>query len=86
MPLYFFHIHNSIGFVEDEEGRELPDLDTARAEGLKGVRSILAEDVSKGHLDLDGRLDIADEQGRLVLTISFAEAVALSCQPEPRPH
>jgi hypothetical protein len=82
VPLYFFHVHNSIGFVEDEEGRELPDLETARAEGLKGVRSILAEDVSKGHLDLGGRLEVIDEQGRLVLTIAFADALDLSRQPE----
>lgn len=86
MPRYFFNVENGFGFVEDEEGRELPDLEAARAEALKGVRSILAEDVSKGRLDLDGRLDVKDEAGRVVLTISFAEAISLTCAPEPRQH
>lgn len=75
MPRYRFDIHNGIGFVADEEGRELADLAVAQAEGLKGVRSILAEDVLIGCLDLRGRLDIADAEGRILATISFDEAV-----------
>jgi hypothetical protein len=72
---YHFNIHNGAGFVEDEEGRELADLEAARAEGLKGIRSIVGEEVLKGILDLDGRLEVCDRDGTLVLTIPFAEAV-----------
>ena len=78
MPRYYFNIDNSIGFVADEEGRELPDLAEARAEGLKGVRSILAEDVLNGRLDLKGRLEIANEEGEILATMSFADAVDIS--------
>jgi hypothetical protein len=74
---YYFDIHNSIGLVEDEEGRDLPDLETARAEALKGIRSIVGEDLQKGVVDLCGRLEIRDEEGALVLTIPFAEAVEI---------
>ena len=74
---YHFNIHNGIGFVEDEEGRELADLAAARAEGLKGIRSIVCEDVQKGIVDLDGRLEIRDGEGALVLTIPFGEAVEI---------
>jgi hypothetical protein len=73
---YYFDIHNSIGFVEDEEGRDLPDLETARTEALKGIRSILGEDVQKGVVDLQGRLEIRDGDG-VILTIPFAEAVEI---------
>jgi hypothetical protein len=73
---YYFDIHNSIGFVEDEEGRDLPDLETARAEALKGIRSILGEDVQKGVVDLRGRLEIRDGDG-VILTIPFAEAIEI---------
>jgi hypothetical protein len=83
VPLYYFNVHNSIGFTEDEEGQQLADLDAARAEGLKGVRSILAEDVSRGHLDLAGRLEVVDGLGALVLTIPFSEAVAVE-PPVPK--
>lgn len=78
MPRYRFNVDNGTGFVADEEGRELADLDAARAEGLKGVRSILAEDVLDGRLDLEGRLDVVGEAGEILLTISFADAVKVS--------
>lgn len=77
MPHYHFHIHNSVGFIEDEEGRDLPDLETVRSEGLKGVRSILSEEVLEGKLDLRGRLDVVSENGEPVLTIRFTEAIEM---------
>ena len=75
MPLFYFHVHDGAGLVEDEEGRELANLETAREEGLKGVRSIVAEGVLHGRLDLNGRLDIVGADGEPLMTISFAEAV-----------
>jgi hypothetical protein len=75
MPRYRFNIHNGIGFVEDEEGRELPDLAAARAEAVKGIRSILAEDVAEGRVDLRGRIEVLDEADAPVLTIAFGDAV-----------
>lgn len=78
MPRYRFNVDNGTGFVADEEGRELPDLDAARAEGLKGVRSILAEDVLGGRLDLEGRLDVVADDGEVLFTIAFTEAVTVN--------
>jgi hypothetical protein len=75
MARYHFHIHDGAGFVEDEEGRELPDLEAARREGLRGIRSIVSEDLMNGVLDLRGRLEVVDDAGHRVLTIPFAEAV-----------
>jgi hypothetical protein len=63
--------------VPDEEGRELPDLEVARAEALKGVRGILAEDVLQGQLNLKGRLELLDEAGALLFTLPFAETVVI---------
>jgi hypothetical protein len=76
VPHYYFHVHNSIGFVEDEEGRELPDEASARVEAVKGIRSILSEDVLGGVLDLKGRIDVVEEgDARPALTVAFEEAV-----------
>ena len=36
MPLFFFHVCNGNGFVEDEEGRDLPDEAAARAIAIVG--------------------------------------------------
>jgi uncharacterized protein DUF6894 len=89
MPHYHFHLHNSVGSVEDEEGRDLPDLAAAREEGLGDIRSIIAEDVRHGRLDLCGRLEVVDGTGRLLLTLAFVDALDMSDEPEspeaPRP-
>lgn len=77
MPLYHFNIDNSIGFLADEEGRELAGPDEARAEALKGARSIIAEEVLLGRLDLRGRLEVVDRGGKVLMTIAFSEAVEI---------
>ena len=58
MSRYHFNIHNGLGFVEDEEGRELGAPAEARIEALKGARSIIADEVLQGRLDLRGRLEV----------------------------
>ncbi len=75
IPRYYFHVRNGNGLVEDDEGRNLPDRDTARAEALKGVRSMLSEDVLSGFLDLQGTIDVVEEAGEPVLSLDFGEAV-----------
>jgi len=75
MAHYRFNLHNSIGFVPDEEGRELAGLDEARAEAVKGVRSLVAEDALQGCIDLRGKLEVVDEGGAIVLTVLFGDAV-----------
>ena len=87
MARYYFNLHNSIGFVRDEEGRELSDIETARAEAIRGARSVIAEDVLQGRLDLNGKIDVLDGDGALCLTIRFSDAVAVAPNPGPTgPH
>lgn len=75
MPRYHFNLHNGLGSVPDEQGRELPDLEAARDEALKAARSIIADEVLQGRLDLSGRLEVTDSVGVLLVTLSFGEAV-----------
>ena len=75
MPRYFFHILNSVGYAEDEEGSEFDGLDDARREAIAGVRSILSDEVREGRIDLRGRIDIVDSGGTRVLTVRFTDAV-----------
>jgi uncharacterized protein DUF6894 len=75
MPRYHFHLYNSIGSVPDEDGRELPDLETARAEAVKGARAIIADEVLNGRLDLEARIEVKNEAGAVLFTLTFAEAV-----------
>lgn len=75
MTRYRFNVYNRIGFVEDFEGRELPDLDAVRREAVRGVRSILREEVLNGRVDLRGRIEVLDPADRVVLRLRFDETV-----------
>jgi hypothetical protein len=74
MPRYFFHIYNDV-IAEDEEGAELPDMAAAREHAICGARSLMAEEVVAGRLCLHHRIEVADEQGRVVMKIPFRELV-----------
>jgi hypothetical protein len=63
MPRFFFDVVNSIGFVRDDEGAELPDAAAARLNALHAIRSILAEEVRRGRIDLRGRIEVREESG-----------------------
>jgi hypothetical protein len=78
VPRYYFHICNGTGFVQDEEGLELPGPEAARAEAVRSARSIMASDVQRGMLDLSSFIEIEDEEHRLVQTLGFGEAVDLT--------
>ncbi len=79
MPRYYGHIRQGDRLIEDPEGVERPDLDTARVEALDGVRDLLGEAIQRGRSDwLDDAIVITDEAGRKLMTIPLIEA------PPPR--
>ena len=77
MERYHFNLHERSGFVQDEEGRELPGMAEVRSEALKGVRSLVAEDAIQGRIDLSGRVEVVDSEGRAVFTLTFSDAVEM---------
>ena len=77
MPRYFFHVRNGIGDAEDEEGRELPSVEAARREAIKGARSIISDEVKQGLIDLRGEITVTDEDGAALIRLGFEEAVEL---------
>jgi hypothetical protein len=60
--------------VLDEDGAIFPDLALARDYAVNAARDLVCEDVHKGHLNLDHRIDIADETGAVVMTVAFRDA------------
>ena len=78
MPRFYFHVCNGNGFVEDDKGQELPDLEAARAAAIKAAREIMAADLQRGALDLSSFIEIEDVDRQLVHTLGFEEAVDLS--------
>jgi hypothetical protein len=77
MPQFFFHIHNDID-SPDDEGLELPNLEAARTYAVKCVRDLIGETVAhKGQIRLSHRIDVEDENGRVLDTVRFGEAVTI---------
>jgi hypothetical protein len=77
MALFFLHLHNGLGFLPDEEGRELPDLEAARQEAVRSIRSLLAEEITGGRIDLAGRVEIAGADGETLAQVRYAEAIEI---------
>lgn len=78
VPRFYLHVCNGNGFVEDEEGVELPTLEAARALAIEGARDIMAADIRNGLLDLSSFIEIEDSEKRLKVTLLFSEAVDLT--------
>lgn len=77
MPRFFLHLFNRVGPVPDDEGTEVPDFATARHLAVQSVRDILSEEAKHGLIDLEGRIEIADEGGETLDVVPFASAVEL---------
>ncbi|MGZ8286285.1 MAG: DUF6894 family protein [Allosphingosinicella sp.] len=74
MPRYFFHLYNDI-ISMDEEGADLANLEAARANGIKEAREMMLETVAEGRVNFSHRIDIADESGTVIDSVTFGEAV-----------
>ena len=77
MPKYRFHVLNDID-APDEEGIELDNLALAHLRAIDGARALASAAVRQGRLDLSHRIDIEDGDGKLLLTVTFAEAIEIS--------
>ena len=78
MPLYFFHANSQSGRTNDLEGTEYPDLAYARDQAMLSAKVLVAEFLKEG-LPLaeavDRSIEIVDEQGNVLSTVPFSEAV-----------
>lgn len=75
MPRYFFHLHNDVD-APDPDGLDLDNLDEARDFALRQARFTAAETIKEaGHFIGDHRIDIEDENGTVLDTVYFRDAV-----------
>jgi len=77
MPRFYFNLRNS-SVLDDPEGREFPNALAARSHAVAQARALASDDVRSGHLDLKHRIEIADEDGTILLVVTFREAVTIS--------
>ncbi len=79
MDLFFFHLNRLGQTIFDREGTRLPGLDEACQEAIRSARELMIQDLKTDKpLSLDDRVDIADEHGLLLLTVTFKQALGLS--------
>ena len=82
MPRFYFRVCNGTGFVQDEEGQELPDIEAARLAAVRSARDIMSADVQRGILDLSSFIEVEDTGGALVLSLTFSQALDLTQRHE----
>jgi ATP-dependent 26S proteasome regulatory subunit len=74
MPLYRFHVRNDID-APDDEGENLHNLAAAHLKAIDYARDLASAAVRQGRLDRKHRIDVEDEDGKVLVTVTFAEAV-----------
>ncbi len=77
VPVFYFNICDVGGFCEDDEGRELPSAEAAKAEAVRGLRDLMAGTIQTGEINLACFIEIEDESRELIATVSFEDAVTL---------
>ena len=77
MARFHFRIINDIEVV-DEQGQELRNLAEAHLKAIEAARDLASASVRLGRLDLKHRIEVQDDAGAVLLTVTFADAIELS--------
>ena len=83
MGRYYFNLYDDTVAL-DEEGAECPDLDAARARAVESARAMACAEVLDGHLTLEHRIEVLDENRALVCTVHFRDVVAVEQAATPQ--
>jgi len=75
MPWFYLNIRCYGEFIEAEEAAEFSDIDAARREAVRSIRSLVSGDVHAGILHLDLSIEIRDEDGAKLDCVSFDDAI-----------
>jgi len=75
MTRYFFNLRRDGEIVSDVEGDEFVDRDAARVSAINAVREMVAARIKAGELVTDQYMDVSDEAGNLVFSVSFHDVV-----------
>ena len=77
MPQFFFHVRDDMD-VPDEEGAEFGDIEVARGFAANSARVLMCETLREdGRITLSHRIDIEDEDGEVVASVRFRDAIRI---------
>jgi hypothetical protein len=75
MPIYYFNIRAGEDLIRDEEGTDLPDIETAISEARQSARDLAIEELRNGQ-KVDGRcIEIVDSEGKKVAVVAVRDVV-----------
>ena len=72
---YYFHLRIGQELNPDDLGMDLPDLDSAYLEAFQAAQDMWTELLAQRSDPLIRSFEIADERGRLLLTLPFVEVL-----------
>lgn len=75
MPRYFFNVHDGVDLY-DEEGTELPDLDTARRIAVQYAGALLEESGQRLGFGATWTLEATDEARTVLFHLDFRVSAA----------
>jgi hypothetical protein len=75
MGRYYFNVRSSDELLEDDEGQSFPSVDEALAYAIRAAREIMSGRVAAGKQPNHRTFEIMDEDGRLVLSFPFLDAL-----------
>lgn len=75
MPRYFFNLVFPNTYIVDPEGSEFETITEARLEAIGSAREIMARMIIRGKNPFAGKIELADETGRVALVLPFENAV-----------
>ena len=76
MPRFFFHVRHGEDFEPDLIGLDLLDADIAQSVGLRALHDLRGELAGEGFTDWT--LEVADEEGAIILRLSVGELFPLT--------
>ena len=77
MPRYHLHLRSLETIILDEEGADFATLEEARIEAVAAAREAMSETMLKGFIDLHRWIEITSPKGKLLLKVSYFEAIVL---------
>jgi hypothetical protein len=76
MPRYHFNVRQGEALIQDLEGEELPDLETAEFEARMTARELLMQAIVADD-EIDGRvIEIADTSGKIIETMKVKDLIS----------
>lgn len=74
---YYFHLRDGGERLLDPQGVDVDDPAQLERMALKEARAVISQEALEGEINLRQRIEIEDEAGNLIHSLSFADAVRI---------